>query len=80
MLKRSRLRTQMDTVGDAYVVIGLSDDEDGLSDLCREMMMLAKNMIIALEDFSSSIGEEVHTRLPPRVPPSSLACSSVTHS
>ena len=47
----------MDTVGDAYVVIGLCQDENSLAEVCEEMIILARNMIITLEDFSSSFKE-----------------------
>ncbi len=49
----------MDTVGDAYVVIAVCDDEASLSALCADMITLAKDMIIILDEISQSTGEKV---------------------
>ncbi len=49
----------MDTVGDAYVVIGLCDDESGLRDVCNNMLTVAKSMIVTLEEFSREMHVEV---------------------
>jgi hypothetical protein len=49
----------MDTVGDAYVVIGLCDDEESLKGICRHMLTLARSMVVTLQDFGNVIQLEV---------------------
>jgi hypothetical protein len=54
-------RTQMDTVGNAFVVMGLCDGEDALKSLGRKMVFLAKEMIVAWDEFSLPLHAEVRT-------------------
>jgi len=54
---------KMDTVGDAYVVIALCNSIDGLKEACQEMVLLAQEMIVTLEDFSTTLEENIAIRI-----------------
>lgn len=54
---------KMDTVGDAYVVIGLVGDHGTAEDICETMVMLAREMVLVLQDFSHETGETLGIRI-----------------
>ena len=62
-LVQKRGAYKMDTVGDAYVVLGLVGEHGSREEICEMMLILSKEMVLLCRDYSNEIGESIGVRI-----------------